>query len=81
MISSNKVSSLLSSLSILVLLVVVIGLTHQVRLLYHDYLKQRRLEQYKADLDLIQSQFDQVHEDIDQVRQEFDIYKKYNAGN
>ena len=77
MISSNKLSSILSSLSIFVLLVIVIILTYQVRLLYHDYLKQRRLEQYKADLDLIQSQFDQVHEDIDQVRQEFDIYKKY----
>ena len=78
MISSNKVSSLLSSLSIFVLLVVAIGLTYQVRLLYQDHLKQRRLEQYKADLDLIQSQFDQVDEDIDQVRQEFDIYKKYH---
>ena len=77
MISSNKFASLLSSLVVLLLFVIVIGLMYQVRLLYHDHLKLRRLEQYKADLDLIQSQFDQVHEDINQVGQEFEIYKKY----
>ena len=76
MISSNKFASVLSSTVVIVLIIVVVWLMFQVRTLYHDHLKLRRLLEYKAELEFIHNHFDRVHEDIQQVGEEFEVYKK-----
>lgn len=71
-ISSNKFASIVSTAVILSLSILALILMFQVRTIYHDHLKLRRLEQYKADLDSTQNHFKNLYDDINQVGKEFE---------
>ena len=74
-VSSNKFASFLFSAILVSLIVLVLVLMLQVRALYHDHLKLHRLQEYKIELDSIQSQFDNLGEDIEQTMQLSQVYK------
>ena len=77
MIASNKFASILSTTLIIGLLVIVLILMFNVRTLYHDHMKLKRLQEYKLELDSIASHFDAVHEDIKQVGKKFQSVKNH----
>ena len=77
MLASNKFASILSTTLIIGLLVIVLILMFNVRTLYHDHMKLKRLQEYKSELDSISSHFDTVHEDIKQVGKEFQTAKNH----
>ena len=77
MVASNKFASILSTTLSIGLLVIVLILMFNVRTLYHDHMKLKRLQEYKSELDSIASHFDTVHEDIKQVGKKFQSVKNH----